>query len=116
MNRLLLNQFTPQIIRGALSRGLEWPALQAMGLRPQQLEKLLRPAGRLTERQASALERKTGYSIGQLAVLGVASERKAPKNARDPRLIADTLKLMGEFDAVVGTARRHNRRAARLGK
>src|SRR5690242_17745718 len=98
MNKLLLESFTPQILRGALRCGLEWSDLQAMRLAPEQFEKLLGSIRRLTERQAVGLEKYTGKTIGQLAVLGIAAETNGPKSDRDVSLLADTVELMSIFD------------------
>src|SRR5438552_3609372 len=94
MNRRLLIKFTPQIIRGAERLGLDAKALRALlAIKEQFLAELTYGIEDLTVRQATLLERATGRSIGELAILGIEREMSPGKRARHAGLIRDTLEM-----------------------
>ncbi len=89
MNAQLLKKFSLEILRGATSVG-------------ESTEHLL--GSILTPDQASLLEKKTGRSIGELAVLGIEYAATPEQKKRHRELLRETTDLMACLDKALRPA------------
>ena len=83
MNALLLKKFTPEILRGAKSLGVE-PDLHR---------------GTLRVGQAEEIERQTGRSISELAMLGIGADASTTQRKAHRELLRETMELLATFDS-----------------
>lgn len=104
MNPLLLKRFTPQILRGAMRCSVSSQSGGLVTISAEMVEKMLKRAQPLSESEALLIERQTGKSIGELAVMGLESARDANQSDEDVDLIRDTIELMRAFDAPTSAA------------
>jgi hypothetical protein len=98
MNTALLTKFTPDVLRGAISLGLENNALIALlGVTSGNFSRLISGSEILDIKQARVIERKTNRTIGELAVLGIECTASPERRAKEVQLVQDTLELMKSF-------------------
>jgi len=83
MNTLLLKKFTPEIIRGAKTLGVDFDTHRDV----------------LGTQQAEAIEEKTGRSIGELALLGIQADALPAQQKQQRELVQETIELMAAFDS-----------------
>src|SRR6185437_9021871 len=98
MNDRLLLKFTPQIMRGAEALGIgEGSLKKLLGVTKQELDELSFGIEELSAKQGARLEKKTGRSIGELAVLGINDAAPLRQRAKHAELVRGTLEMLGSF-------------------
>jgi hypothetical protein len=83
MNTLVLKNFGAEIVRGADSLGVQAKTYQ----------------GSLSPNQAELLERQTGRSISDLALLGIEVAASPEQRERQRDLLRSTMELMAAFNS-----------------
>ena len=95
MNEFVLAKFTPQVLLGAEKFGLKGKTLRAvLGVSEARLAELMYGLEDLDARTGKRLEDRTGVSVSELALLGVAREATPAQLARHKALIRDTLAML----------------------
>jgi DNA-binding transcriptional regulator YdaS (Cro superfamily) len=95
MNREVLAKFTPDVLRGAASLGIGAKSLcTLLGIREKQLSELMCGLTDVNARQGLALEKRTGRSVAELAVLGIAGDARPSQRSKHASLIQDTLAML----------------------
>jgi len=101
MNEVVLAKFTPQLLRGAAHLGFDNKALSTLLRTSQtQLSQMACGLADLDARQAKKLEKATGRSVGELAILGIAADTTPTQRTRHAALIRQTLQLLSGVHAL----------------
>src|SRR5947209_2072111 len=101
MNRLLLRDFTAEIIRGAEASGLPRPQMaKVLGVSEKRLVALSIGIARLNPSQAEVLIDQTGKGIRTLLLRGIESQATTKRRAANANLMRDTYQLMKTLDSL----------------
>lgn len=90
-------RFTRQILIGAQAFGFDLPSMaKAMKVKNADMFAFSAGTRRMSEKQASALERMSGLTLGELALRGIQAQANPEKFAQQAELFRSTYAMFAE--------------------